>query len=110
MTFVTTGDEGTNSQGSADGGGTANANNQVQAQGVVNANNTGGAARDRSHVQCFRCQEFGHYANQCPYQDHELPRPTNNSNNSTGNNNNNSGQQSGTQMMMSATQQDNSQQ
>lgn len=32
--------------------------------------------KDLSHIQCFKCEEYGHYANDCP-TNQGAPRPTN---------------------------------
>lgn len=28
---------------------------------------SGGGGRDKSHIKCFNCEEYGHYSNQCPH-------------------------------------------
>lgn len=34
-------------------------------------NNANGGGQDLSHIRCFNCGEYGHYASQCPNRSQE---------------------------------------
>ncbi|KAL6498016.1 hypothetical protein OROGR_028413 [Orobanche gracilis] len=39
---------------------------QGRGRGSVKSREGNGCARDKSHIRCFKCGEFGHYNNECP--------------------------------------------
>ena len=37
-----------------------------QIGGVANRGRGGGRKSDKSHIQCYNCQKYGHYSSDCP--------------------------------------------
>lgn len=62
-----TGDNGGRGQGGRCRGRGRGAGGRGGAPRGDSGGGSGGGGRDKSHIKCFNCEEYGHYSNQCPH-------------------------------------------